>query len=86
MSERTTAEGGPRGRGVTLASFRVRDAYHPPAAELLSKLFGDVVLQGRVAAASENGEPGGGFVVLEVDGCDGTVIVPVSSVVAWCRE
>jgi hypothetical protein len=87
VSERTIRDGRPeRARRARLASFRVRDAYHPPAAELLARLFGDVVLQGRVAAASENGQPGGGFVVLEVDGCEGAVIVPASSVVAWCEE
>lgn len=87
MSDRPSVQGGREpGQRATLASFRIRDAYHPPAPELLAKLFGDVILQGRVAASSQNGEPGGGFVVLEVDGCDCAVIVPASTVIAWCAE
>jgi hypothetical protein len=64
-------------------SFRIRDAYHPPAHELLGSLFGDQRLGGRVAAISDNGEPGGGFAVVEVEGLAEPVIVPLSCVEEW---
>lgn len=63
--------------------FRIRDAYHPPAHELLGALFGERRLQGRVTAVSLNGEPGGGFAVVQVEGVGEPVIVPLSSVEAW---
>lgn len=60
--------------------FRIRDAYHPPSQELLGSLFGERRLRGRVTAISDNGEPGGGFAVVEVEGLAEPVIVPLSCV------
>ncbi len=67
-----------------LVTFRVRDAYHPPAGDLLETLFGNRILRGRVTAISDGGEPGGGFVVLEIEGLSQAVIVPASDVTDRC--
>ncbi len=81
---RSAGEGGEPRLPARYASFRVRDAYQPQPVELLLQLAGDLILQGRVEAVSDNGEPGGAFVMLDVESCGRTVVVPISRVIDWC--
>ena len=69
-----------------LATFRICDAYHPPAHELLKRLFGDQILRGHVTALSDNSEGGGSFVALEVERLPEPIIVRTSDVIEWLDE
>jgi len=46
--------------------FRVRDIHLPEPTEVLQKLHGQEVLEGRVVDFSDSGEAGGAFVLIEV--------------------
>lgn len=59
--------------------FRINDVYLPEPAALLAELYGGDLLQGRVIAVSDTGEPGGLFAVVEVDGIDRPLIVAAES-------
>lgn len=56
--------------------FRVCDVYHPDPAQVLMELHGHEVLLGKVIDLSDSWLPGESFVVVEVDGLEGAVIVP----------
>lgn len=58
--------------------FRVRDAYLPNAQEILMKLYGDYIIQGRVVDTSES--QAGRFAVVEIDGLDEPVIVSLDRI------
>jgi hypothetical protein len=53
--------------------FRVRDAYIPNPQDILMKLYGDYIVQGRVIDTSESNA--GPFAVVEIEGLDEPVIV-----------
>lgn len=59
--------------------FRIRDVYVPDPATLLAELYGADVLQGRVVAVSDTGEPGGLYAVIEIEGFERPLIVPEAS-------
>jgi hypothetical protein len=60
--------------------FRIRDVYIPSPQELLDGLYGDQILQGRVVDFSDSGSPEEVFVVLEVEGRQQPVVVPVKNI------
>jgi hypothetical protein len=57
--------------------FRIRDVYYPDAVQVLDKLHGDDLLQGKVIDMSDNGDHNGAFAVVEVEGMEQPVVVPV---------
>lgn len=61
----------------TLVSFPVRDVYLPSVEEVLLRLHGDDVLQGRIIDYSDGGEHGGTFAIIRVEGLPEPLIVPV---------
>jgi hypothetical protein len=61
--------------------FRIRDVYVPDGKELTFQLYADSILRGRVVDASDNEEPGGHYAVVEVDGLDAPVVVPVARLI-----
>jgi hypothetical protein len=58
-------------------SFRIRDIYLPDPAQVLFDLHGADLLEGKVADLSDNGSVREGFAVIEVEGLNQPVIVPV---------
>jgi hypothetical protein len=60
--------------------FKIRDVYHPDPAQVLSKLHGDDFLTGQVSDLSDSGMQKDAFVVVEVDGSEESVIVPVERI------
>lgn len=60
--------------------FQIRDVYLPEPHNLLDALHGGDLLQGRVVEMSDSGMQPGAFLVVEVEGIDHPVIVPVSRV------
>jgi hypothetical protein len=63
-----------RGKWV---SFKIRDIYLPDSQQVLLELHGDDLLNGQVADLSDSGKVTGAYAVIEVDGLDQPVIVPV---------
>lgn len=59
-------------------NFRISDAYLPSPQELMTLIYSDRILQGKVMGVSHSGQPDGGFVVLEVDGVPRQVVVPIT--------
>ncbi|MBZ5701876.1 MAG: hypothetical protein LAN84_08510 [Acidobacteriia bacterium] len=60
--------------------FQIRDVYLPEPHNLLDALHGCDLLQGRVVETSDSGMQPGAFLVVEVEGIDQPVIVPVKRV------
>jgi hypothetical protein len=60
--------------------FRIRDVYYPDAVHVLDKLHGEDLLQGKVIDMSDNGDRNGAFAVVEVDGMEQPVVVPVQHI------
>jgi len=63
-------------------NFRIRDVYIPDPRKLLSDLYGDDLLQGRVMDVSDSGKEEEVFVVVEVEGVQEPIIVPVASILS----
>jgi hypothetical protein len=60
--------------------FRIRDVYHPDPAQVLIDLHGNDVLSGKVIDLSDSGMQEDAFVVVEVEGIEQAVIVPVERI------
>jgi hypothetical protein len=58
--------------------FRVKDAYIPDPEEILMKLYGHYILQGKVIDTSES--EAGRFAVVEIEGLDEPVIVSLERI------
>lgn len=60
--------------------FRIRDVYVPDPQELLARIYGDDLLQGRVIDLSDSGLEEEIFAVVEVETIKQPVIVPVRKI------
>jgi hypothetical protein len=60
--------------------FRICDVYHPDPAQVLFDLHGSDVLLGKVIDLSDSGLQRDAFVVIEVEGLEEPVIVPVERI------
>ena len=60
--------------------FRICDVYHPDPAQVLSDLHAKDVLLGKVIDLSDSGLQREAFVVVEVEGMEEPVIVPVERI------
>ena len=61
--------------------FRISDIYVPDPHHLLWQLHGDDLLRGRVIELSDSGAQERAFAVVEVEGFEQPMIVPVSRIV-----
>jgi len=61
-------------------NFKIRDVYVPDPAEILMKLHGDDMLQGKVIDSSDSGLQQDAFVVVEVEGLAQPVVVPMNRI------
>ena len=61
--------------------FRLRDVYVPDGKELSFQLYADNILHGLVVDASDNEQLDGQYAVIEVDGLDAPVVVPVARLI-----
>jgi hypothetical protein len=61
-------------------NFKIRDVYVPDPAEILMKLHGDDLLQGRIIDASDSGFQQEAFAVVEVEGLSQPVVVPMNRI------
>jgi hypothetical protein len=60
--------------------FKIRDIYHPDPTTVLLDLHGNDLLSGVVIDLSDSGLQKDVFVVVEVDGLENLMIVPVERV------
>jgi len=60
--------------------FRIRDIYHPDPAQVLIDLHGNDVLLGKVIELSDSGMQAEAFVVVEIEGIEPVVILPVERI------
>ena len=60
--------------------FKIRDVYIPDPEKLLVELYGDDLLQGKVVDLSDSGSRQGAFAVVEVEGVEQPVVVPVERI------
>ena len=60
--------------------FKIRDVYIPDPAKVLFDMYGDDLLQGRVMDLSDSGSADGVYVVVELEGIEQPVIVPVERI------
>jgi hypothetical protein len=65
--------------------FRICDVYHPDPAQVLIDLHGKDVLLGKVIDLSDSGLQKDAFVVVEVEGMEEPVIVPVERILGSCE-
>ena len=62
--------------------FKIRDVYHPDPIQVLLDLHGDDLLTGKVVALSDSGMHKDAFVVVEVEGIEELIIVPVEHILS----
>lgn len=63
-------------------NFRIRDVFIPDPQKLLIDLYGNDLLQGRVMDLSDSGRQEEVFAVVEVEGVNQPVIVPVARILS----
>jgi hypothetical protein len=61
--------------------FKIRDVYHPDPTKVLIDLHGNDVLLGKIVDLSDAGMQKDAFAVVEVEGIEELVIVPVELIV-----
>ena len=66
-------------------NFRICDIFYPDCQQILFRLHGNDVLQGKVIELSESGAVDGSFVEIEVDGLAEQVIVPLERILGVCE-
>lgn len=64
-----------------LVNFRVCDVHFPEPEKVLAELFGNHLLQGRVTGATYDGAEGSQFAIIEVDGIEKPLFVPVDRII-----
>jgi len=62
--------------------FKIRDVYHPDPIQVLLDLHGDDLLTGKVVALSDSGMQKDAFVVVDVEGIEELIIVPVEHILS----
>jgi hypothetical protein len=72
-------------RGSTVR-FRVADVVMPPPDELLQRLFGDDLLEGRVVEEAKGDEPMGAHVAVSIGGLSDPVVVLRSQLISTRRS
>jgi len=60
--------------------FIIRDVYHPDAIKILTDLHGDDLLTGKILDLSDRGTQKNAFVVVEVEGIEERLIVPIERI------
>ena len=63
-----------------LVNFRIRDVYIPDPREILVALYANDILQGKVLDLTDSGTAKRAYAVVEVDGVDRHVIVPMERI------
>lgn len=63
-----------------LVNFRVCDVHFPEPEKVLAELFGHHLLQGRVTGATVDSAGGGQFAIVEVDGIEKPIFVPIDRI------
>jgi hypothetical protein len=63
-----------------LVNFRVADVHFPEPEKVLAELYGRHLLQGRVTGVTNDGVEGGRFAIVEVDGIEKPVFVPIDRI------
>ena len=66
-------------------NFRICDVYYPECTQVLFKLHGNDVLQGRVLETTTDGNNDELYVVVELQEEHGEVIVPVDRILGICE-
>ena len=61
--------------------FRISDVFVPEPAQLLQHLHGQDLLEGRIVELSDGGLERDAFAVVEVEGVNQPVVVPVARIV-----
>ena len=59
-----------------LVNFRIQNIYHPEPSEVLERLYGRNILQGRVTLTMPGPAPDQFYLVVQVEGLDEPLIVP----------
>jgi hypothetical protein len=59
--------------------FRIRDIYYPDPRDIITRLFSDSLLEGRVLDITDNGE-GKRYAIVEVMGLKETVLIAVDRI------
>jgi len=60
--------------------FKVRDVYFPDPEKVLTDLYGNNLLQGKVVDVSDSGPAQSPFAVVAVEGLENPVVVPVDRI------
>ena len=64
-----------------LVNFMIRDVYVPDPQKVLTQLYGDQILQGKVIDTSDRGAQTEAFVVVQLQELDEPVVVPVDRII-----
>jgi hypothetical protein len=57
--------------------FKICDVYHPDPSQILLDLYGNDLLVGKVVDVSDSGSQKEAFVIVQVEGIEVPIVVPV---------
>jgi len=70
----------------TTKVFRLRDVFFPEADDLIGRTTPDLKLRGKIVDFSDSGSSKKEFAIVQVEGIDGPVIVPVEKLRSLWEE
>ena len=66
--------------------FKIRDVYHPAPAEIMLDLHGNDLLTGKIIDLSDSGMQKNAFAVIEVEGIQELLIVPIEQILGVIED
>jgi len=90
QAQRENGLTGDRGRGMDWINqrvhFTIRDVYHPDPMQLILVLHGHDLLTGTIIALSDSGMQKNAFAVIEVEGIQELLVVPIERIQGASEE
>jgi hypothetical protein len=66
--------------------FKIRDVYHPDPVKIMTDLYGNDLLTGKVIDLSDSGMQKNAFAVIEVEGIQELLVVPIERILGAIED
>ena len=66
--------------------FKIRDVYHPDPMKIMTDLHGNDLLTGKIIELSDSGMQKNAFAVIEVEGIQDLLVVPIEQIFGVIEE
>ena len=66
--------------------FKIRDVYHPDPMKIMTDLHGNDLLTGKIIDLSDSGMQKNAFAVIEVEGIQDLLVVPIEQILGAIED